>query len=203
MAGVELIGIAGASGVGKSTVARSIREQFPEVVEVVHFDDFQKSNKDINEELGNIENWDDPRVTDFDNAYIKLAALARGEEIELEVKNEFDNPDFIAKHIFVRYPKKVLPKELAIVEGHYSFYDERIRNLFSISIFLKGNLEVSTLRRTKGTDSDYNEQFLLPMFHRHIAPLESLATHVINTDGLNQTDVTKLVYTILSASLKN
>lgn len=186
---VALIGLAGASGVGKSSVARGIQALYPEIVEVVHFDDFQKSNDEIIRCLGSIANWDDPEVTDFEDAFCSLSALKAGQEAVLQVKNEFDNPGFIFEGKYERFAKIIHPKEVVIVEGHYVLYDERVRRLFDMSLFLKGDVSVSTARRTKGTDHTYNQTYLLPMFEEHIVPTEMHADCVIEVDGLNAQQV--------------
>lgn len=203
MAKNELVAITGPSGVGKSTAARTINSLYPETTEVVHFDDFQKGNNDIVAELGSIENWDDPRVNDFNEAFLKLSMLSRGNPIEVRVKNEFDNPDFVGKSRFIRYPKIIQPANIVIVEGLYTIYDERVRSLFSTSIFLKGNLDTCTDRRTKGTNNEYNRKYLLPMFHQHIEPLEPFATDVLSIDGLDQKDVANAIFKILKSKFSS
>lgn len=202
MSNIELIGICGASSSGKSTLALELRERWPERVAVVHFDDFQKPNETIENELGSVSNWDDPRVTDFDEAYAKLAQLKNGQPITVQVKNEFDNPDFI-RNVFVRFSKTIQPRPLIIVEGHYTLYSPDIRSLFDVAIFLDNDLLESTKRRTKGTDTTYNETYLLPMFRKHIAPTAEFADMVIDVNSLEKSEVAQIVGNMLIGRLSH
>lgn len=194
---IELIGICGASGAGKSTLALGLQEMFPHDTAVVHFDDFQKSNELITAELGSIKNWDDPRVTDFDMAYNALRDLKENRPITVQVKNEFDNPGFY-HNVFVRFPKTIEPKRLTLVEGHYTLYDSRIRNLFSLTLFLENDISVSMKRRTKRTDDNYNQTYVLPMFKRYVEPTGRFADRIIDVNQKNPVDVAEFVGALLA-----
>jgi uridine kinase len=190
----SLILIAGASGSGKSTVSRLLCEEQPEVMSVVHFDDFQFDADTLVPDEDGFRNWDEPAFTNFEDAYKKLKDLKNGRYITLQAKNEYDNPEYIRGN-FRRLPIEVKPKRICIAEGHYALLDERVRALSDLSIFLSLDFNSSTARRTKLSTSKYDERYLLPMHEKFVYPTAEFADEVLDINGLDLRDTLELIRT--------
>lgn len=171
--------IAGPSGSGKSTVARALHGIDPVGTAVVHFDDFQHDAIDLTRDNEGYVNWDTPDFTNFNEAYEKLLALKMGRTVYLQAKNEYDNPSYI-KGEYKRIKIEVKPAPLIIAEGHYALLNDRVRSLAELSIFLHTDFSVSAARRTKKSDSRYDEKYLRPMHEAYVYPTQHCADTVIN-----------------------
>lgn len=75
----HIIGIAGGSGCGKSTLAYALKDHYPDQIEVVHFDDYQREEADV-PLLGNMKNWDHPDAINFEKLHTDLSSLKKGKK---------------------------------------------------------------------------------------------------------------------------
>ena len=94
-----IIGIAGASGSGKSTLATHIKKKYSEKVEVIHFDDYQKEEKEV-PLLENMRNWDHPDAIDFEKLLNDIKKLKNKEEVTEKAKWVYR---FLQKHFTCQY----------------------------------------------------------------------------------------------------
>ena len=178
----RLIGIAGGSGSVKSTLAYSLQDRLPNLIEVVHFDDYQKSSEQIHY-FNNMRNWDCPEAIDFDKLLSDLDLLKSGKDVEIMTKSERHNPRYIKDWKRVSYTMRA--KELIIIEGYMSLTDERVRELYDLTIFLDLCFEERIKRRTKFISSDYTEKVLMPMHEMYVEPTKELADIVIKMEEHN------------------
>ena len=79
------VGIAGGSGSGKSTLSYRLRDNFPDFIEVVHFDDYIKEDKDV-PFLEGMRNWDHPDAIYFEKLYQDLLLLKEDQKIRFSQK---------------------------------------------------------------------------------------------------------------------
>lgn len=130
---VVLIGVAGDSGVGKSTFLRRLSDLFgEEFLTVICLDDYHSLDRKQRKDTGITAL--DPRANNFDLMYEQLKALKHGQSIDKPIYNhetgEIDPPEQIkANHIIV-------------VEGLHPLYDERVRSLLDFSVYLDISDEV-------------------------------------------------------------
>ena len=156
-----LISIAGGSGCGKSTLAYGLQELYPHLIEVVHFDDYQKKAADI-ELMEGIPNWDHPRAIEFDQLYTDLKKLISGKNVTIMTKSKAINPAYNKDGRITHLMKS---KKIIIIEGYMVLLDERIRDLSNLKIYLDLPFEVSSQRRDKMAYHDeekYNKTILKP-----------------------------------------
>ena len=149
-----LIGIAGGSGSGKSTLAYGLRDKFPDLIEVVHFDDYQKMKEQIPVHHG-MRNWDHPEAIDFAGLLRDLESLKSGQDVEVMTKSAKHNPDYEKSG---RIPHTMKAKKIVIIEGYMALTDERIRKLYDFSIFLDLHAGERMKRRTKFINPKYTEK---------------------------------------------
>jgi uridine kinase len=190
-----LIGIAGGSGSGKSTVARRIRDSLRQgsVVFLDH-DAYYKDLEHVPEPVRVQVNFDHPDSLDNDLFVTHLEVLISGRAIEKPVY------DF-ARHTRAPETVRVEPREVIIVDGILLFAEERLREMFDLKIFVDADADVRFIRRLqrdideRGRSlSSVTEQYLStvrPMHFEFVEPSKRYADVIIPRGGQNRagTDV--------------
>jgi uridine kinase len=188
-----LIGIAGGSGCGKSTLSYGLKDKYPDLIEVVHFDDYMKEEIDIPFFEG-IRNWDHPDTINFERLYNDLIQLKNNKEVKVMTKSNILNPTYEEKG---RIEHVLKPKKIIIIEGYMALYDKKIRDLFDFKIFLNIPITESMKRRDKITyndELDYNNKILVPMHTKYVAPTKNLANLSIDVLKNDKYAVYEIVY---------
>jgi len=174
-----LIIIAGGSGSGKSTLAYSIKKKYPDLIEVIHFDDYQKGEEDVPMFYG-MRNWDHPEAIYFDSLIKDIIMLKNDGDVEIFTKSSIVNPEYEAKG---RIPHTMMSKKILILEGYLALYNEAVRDMADLKIYLDLNLKTGIKRRKKVTyydESDYNSLILEPMHEKYVKPSSKYADIIIN-----------------------
>ena len=192
-----IIGIAGGSGCGKSTLAYGLKDKYPDLVEVVHFDDYQK--EEVNVPLfENMRNWDHPDAINFEQLYSDLIQLINNQKVEIMTKSSVLNPSYEKKG---RIKHILNPNKIIIVEGYLALYDKKIRELFDLKIFLDIPISESMKRRNKITynnESEYNNKILVPMHLKYVVPTEDKADLSLDVVKNNKDKVFNIIHNKLS-----
>ncbi|WP_049901369.1 uridine kinase [Natrinema sp. J7-1] len=182
------IGIAGGTGAGKTTVARTVSETVGEAVTRIPLDNYYKDLSHLAFEDREQVNYDHPSAFEWDLLREQLEALLAGESIEMpqydfEVHNRTDNR------------VTVDPSEILVLEGILALYDEEIRDLLDLRVYVMTDADVRILRRIerdviergrdlKGVIDQYLET-VKPMHERFVAPTKKQAD-VIIPEGANR-----------------
>jgi uridine kinase len=184
-----VIGIAGGTGSGKTTVVNQIIKQLPsEEVCVISQDSYYKSTDNLSyEERSNI-NFDHPRAIDFDLIVKQLKKLKSGKTIEQPVYS-------FVTHNRTKDTIKTHPRKVVIVEGILILNNEELRNLFDIKIFVHADADERLIRRMRrdiserGRDLDEvlnrYQNTLKPMHLQFIEPTKNYADIIIPNDKRN------------------
>jgi uridine kinase len=138
-----LIGIAGGTGSGKSTVARKIAEGLPaESVAVIDHDSYYRDRSDIGFEARSKLNFDHPDELDNDLLVEHLQALREGRAVDVPIY------DF---KLNARLPerRRVVPTRIVIIEGILVFVEERVRRLLDVKIFVDTDADIRVFRRIR------------------------------------------------------
>ena len=124
-----IIGIAGGTGSGKSTFTNRLKEEFGDRVSVVYYDNYYKAHDDIPLEERALINYDHPDSFETDLIVSHLESLRNGESIDCPVYDY---------SIHNRTDRKIHihPAEVIIVEGILVLYDERLKNMMDIKIYV-------------------------------------------------------------------
>ena len=184
-----IIGIAGGTGSGKTTVVKQIINQLPvgEVC-VISQDSYYKETSDLSYEERTKINFDHPRAIDFDLLVKQLKELKSGNVIHQPVYS------FIT-HNRTEDTVKTHPRKVVIVEGILIFNSEELRNLFDIKIFVHADTDERLIRRVKRDINDRGRNIdevlnryqdtLKPMHQQFIEPTKNFADMIIPNDRYN------------------
>ena len=136
------IGICGASGSGKSTMAREIRDSLTCNALILGQDCYYKDYSHLPFQERCRINYDEPDVFDFDELLEDLNALERGEPI---TRNAYD----YTNQMRADTDELLLPPDVLILEGIHMFRDKRISNKMALKLYMHVDVDVCLLRRIK------------------------------------------------------
>jgi uridine kinase len=138
-----LIGIAGGTGSGKSTVARKIADGLPaDSVAVIDHDSYYRDRSDLSFEARSHLNFDHPDSLDNDLLVEHLEALRNSVAVEVP------NYDF-KTHSRLPERRRVAPPRILIVEGILVFVEERVRRLLDVKVFVDTDADIRVFRRIR------------------------------------------------------
>ncbi len=184
-----IIGIAGGTGSGKTTVVQQIMNELPsEEVGIISQDSYYKQTPELSYDERVKINFDHPNAIDFELLTTHLAALKAGDTIEQPVYS------FITHNrttdTIITHPRKVM-----IVEGILILSDARLREMFDIKIFVHADSDERLIRRLKrdiaerGRDMqevlNRYQNTLKPMHEQFIEPSKAYADIIIPHDKYN------------------
>ena len=184
-----IIGIAGGTGSGKTTVVDKIIKQLPlDEVCVISQDSYYKATDNLSYEERTKINFDHPRAIDFDLLIKHLKALKKGKTIQQPVYS-------FVTHNRTKDSVKTHPRKVVIVEGILIFNSEELRDLFDIKIFVHAETDERLIRRVRrditdrGRDIDEvlerYQNTLKPMHQQFIEPTKNHADIIIPNDRYN------------------
>ncbi|MDO5036844.1 MAG: uridine kinase [Tissierellia bacterium] len=136
-----LIGIAGGTGSGKTTVANDLISKLPKGKSLlIKEDNYYKDQSDLPPAQREKTNYDHPLAFDHDLLVDHLRDLKAGQSIEVPLY------DYTC-HNRKKETLHVEPAEIIILEGILIFYDETLRDLLDLKIFVDTDSDVRILRR--------------------------------------------------------
>ncbi|HSD13270.1 MAG TPA: uridine kinase [Flavobacterium sp.] len=184
-----IIGIAGGTGSGKTTVVHQIMNELPEAeVGIISQDSYYKANHGLSFDERALINFDHPRAIDFELLVSHLKDLKEGKNIEQPIysfvtHNRTDDT-------IVTHPRKVM-----IVEGILILTNPELREMFDIKIFVHADSDERLIRRLKrdiaerGRDMEEvlnrYQNTLKPMHQQFIEPTKAFADIIIPNDKYN------------------
>ena len=136
-----VIGVAGGSGSGKSTVTREVLASIgPEMAAVVMQDDYYLDQSHLSPEERRKTNYDHPDAFDWPLMVQHVQALRRGEAIEMPTY-DFAQDNRASETITVK------PAPVIVIEGLFALYDAELRKMMSLKIFVDTAPDVRFIRR--------------------------------------------------------
>ena len=135
-----IIGIAGGTGSGKTTLTKKLQEEFGAHVSVLYHDNYYKSHSEMPFEERTRLNYDHPDAFDTGLMIRDIQALQRGETIRCPVY-DYTIHDRSGETVEVR------PTKVILVEGILIFENKALRDLMDIKIFVDTDADVRILRR--------------------------------------------------------
>jgi len=185
-----IIGIAGGTGSGKTTVVRRIVESLPEgSVAVIPQDSYYNDQSALPLEVRKKTNFDHPDAFDWPLFAQQIADLRHGRAIEQPTYSYL---------VCTRLPETihVEPKEVIIIEGIMSLYDKELRDLMDLKIFVDAGPDERLLRvisrdmveRGHPLEMliDKYRDILKPMHDQFIEPTKQFADIIVPNGGNNQ-----------------
>jgi uridine kinase len=140
MSSPVIIGIAGGTGSGKSSIADAIQSEVKEHITVITQDSYYKNYKDLTFEERSKINYDHPDTFDTQLLIKHLKALKRNVPIEMPVY-DFET------HLRTKNTILMNPSKVIILEGILIFENKELRSLPDIKIFVDTDADVRILRR--------------------------------------------------------
>lgn len=183
-----VIGIAGASGAGKTTLAKKLQTSLGEDVAVICQDNYYKDLSHLSIDQRSQTNFDAPGSIDFDLLKTHLKALKAGKVIDLPVY------DFVT-HSRTDETIKIDPKKITIIEGCLVFAVPEIRDICDMKLFVEADMDICLCRRIERDQKERGRSFpdiknqylktVRPMFLKYIAPSKAYADLIIPNKSEN------------------
>ena len=185
---ILVIGIAGGTGSGKSTLVKNLVTTFGNAVTVLGHDNYYRRLDHLPMEERVKVNYDEPAALETELMVAHLEALRSGFAVECPVY------DF-AQHNRSNETTHIVPTSVIIVEGILIFENEALRNLMDIRIFVDTDADVRLCRRIKRdvrergrTIESVIEQYqttVKPMHEKYVEPSKRYAHLVVPEGGKN------------------
>lgn len=182
-----IIGIAGGTGSGKTTLTNALLDRFDGQVGVIYHDNYYRRNDHLTYEQRCDLNYDAPEAFENDLLIQHLQEIHQGQNIHTPVY------DF-AQHNRSSQTLLVEPRPIIILEGILIFAEPRIRELCDIKLFVDTDADTRILRRLRRdvlergrTIESVEKQYLTtvkPMHELHVEPSKKYADMII-PEGVN------------------
>ena len=185
---ILVIGIAGGTGSGKTTLMNNIVETFGDDVTILSHDNYYRRLDHLTMEERTKVNYDEPAALETELMATHLQALRSGFAVECPVY------DF-AQHNRSSQTIHIVPRKVIIVEGILIFENQALRDLMDIRIFVDTDADVRLCRRIKRDVSKRGrtldsvlEQYqttVKPMHEKYVEPSKKFANIVVPEGGKN------------------
>ena len=185
---ILVIGVAGGTGSGKTTLVKKLVEHFGDAVSVVSHDNYYRRHDEMTYEERCLINYDEPAAFENDLMAKHLDALRQGESVECPV---YDYTVHNRSDETVVIPAR----RVILVEGILIFADEALRERMDIRIFVDTDADIRLCRRIK---RDVNkrarslesvltqyQQTVKPMHEKYVEPSKKYANLVVPEGGKN------------------
>ncbi|MDD4833106.1 MAG: uridine kinase [Clostridia bacterium] len=191
-----VIGIAGGTGSGKTTIAKKLIEAFSDDCAVLSHDFYYKSNEGMSFEERAMQNYDHPNSLDTDLMVEHLSELKMGKTI--------NHPTYdFSNHARRETWQTLESSNIIIVEGILIFESEKLRDLIDVKLFVDTDADVRFIRRLtrdvkmRGrTIESVIEQWLTtvkPMHEQFVEPSKRYANLIIPEGGHNKVAVDMII----------
>ena len=188
MKDILVIGIAGGTGSGKTTLMDNLIRQFSEDVTILSHDNYYKRHDELTYEQRCLLNYDEPAALETDLMARHLDALRHGQAIDCPVY------DF-TQHNRSDETIRLEPKSVIIVEGILILENQELRDLMDIRIFVDTDADVRLCRRIKrdvekrgrSLESVLNQyqNTVKPMHEMYVEPSKKFANIIVPEGGKN------------------
>lgn len=199
-----ILGIAGGTGSGKTTVVRQILNELPGAeVTVISQDSYYKKNDHLSYQERCKINFDHPNAIDFDLLISHVKELKKGNSIEQPIYSFVTHNR--VEDTLITHPKKVI-----IIEGILILTDKDLRKLIDVKVFVHADSDERLIRRLRRDiqerGRDINEVLeryqstLKPMHQEFIEPTKNYADLIIPNDTYNTVAI-DIVRTVINQRL--
>ena len=201
-----IIGIAGGTGSGKTTLVDRLKEQFGDDISVLTHDSYYAAHHDLTLEERQALNYDHPASFDTDRMIQDLEDLKAGKTIHCPVYD-------YAIHNRTDDTVEIKPTKVVIVEGILIFQNKALRDLLDIKIFVETDADVRILRRALRDVEERGRslesvvtQYLTtvkPMHEQFVEPTRKYADIIVLEGGHNLVALDMIMQRIASHIAEN
>jgi uridine kinase len=192
-----IIGIAGGSGSGKSTVARKVAEALSQSsVAFLDMDAYYRNFAHLPMEERKRVNWDHPESFDTELFATQVRELCAGRSIEKPVY------DFVS-HTRSERTLRVDPADVLVLDGILLFVDETLRDLCDVKVFVDADADIRLIRRLKRDVTKRGRkleeviaqylEFVHPMHLQFVEPSKRYADVIVPRGGHNAVAIEMIV----------
>ncbi|MBK7583864.1 MAG: uridine kinase [Myxococcales bacterium] len=192
-----IVGVAGGTGSGKTTVARALTAGLPDgAATLLEHDSYYRDRPDISYEERSALNFDHPDSLETELLVEHLDALRRGEAVEVPAYDFSTHRRRAERH-------KILPAPVIAVEGILVFADERLRQRFDLKVFVDTDADIRVFRRIRRdleqrgrTFQSVRDQYyssVRPMHLQFVEPSKRWADVIVPEGGKNSVAIELLV----------
>jgi uridine kinase len=196
-----IIGVAGGTGSGKSTVARNVASALGEAsVAFIDMDAYYVDYAQLPFEQRKTVNWDHPDAFDWDLLVRQLTELSEGRAIEKPV---YDFHNHVRSHSVVQIP----PADVIVIDGILLFVDARVRDLCDVKVFVDADADIRLIRRIRRDMTkrgrplpEILDQYLStvqPMHLEFVEPSKRYADVIVPRGGHNPVAIEMIVAKIV------
>ena len=190
---MTIIGIAGGTGSGKTTVVRRIAKALPpHCAAVIPLDSYYNDTSGMTPEERKQINFDHPDAFDWKLLTEHISKLKHGEAIEQPTYSYIESNR-------LKETVHVEPKPVIIIEGIMTLHYKKLRDMMDLKIFVDTDADVRLIRnirrdvvergRTVNMVLDRYEKVLKPMHEQFIEPTKKFADLIIPSGGENKTGI--------------
>ena len=188
MRDILIIGIAGGTGSGKSTLTERLKKRFGDEVTVIRHDDYYKEQHALTYEQRVTVNYDCPEAFDTDLLIRHLNELRAGREVDIPVYD-------YTIHDRSYEVRRIAPTPVILLDGILILENKTLRSLFDIKLFVDTDADVRVLRRIlrdtnergRSLDSVITQYLttVKPMHEAFVEPSKKYADIIIPAGGKN------------------
>ena len=202
MKDVVVIGVAGGTGSGKSTLVKRLQEAFKndDVATICH-DFYYKAHPELSYEERTKLNYDHPAAFDTDMLVEHIRQLKEGKNVECPVYS-------FVEHNRTTETLPVAPSKVIIIDGILIFENEELRNMMDIKVYVDTDADLRLARRIlrdvrergrsmESVISQYTKT-VKPMHEQFVEPSKRYADVIIPEGGFNSVAVSMLIQNIRS-----
>lgn len=185
---ILVIGIAGGTGSGKTTLMKNLIERYGNDVTVLSHDNYYKRRDDLTYEERCAINYDEPDALETDLMAVHLDRLRHGQAVDCPLY-DFTQHNRSAETLHIE------PRRVIIVEGILIFENKPLRDLMDIKIFVDTDADVRLCRRIKRDVTKRGrtlesvlqqyQQTVKPMHEKYVEPSKRYADIIVPEGGKN------------------
>lgn len=204
MKDILIVGIAGGSASGKTTVVNKIKEFFGDGITVIGHDNYYKAHDDMTYEERTHLNYDHPNAFDTERMIEDVKRLKAGETVNIPVYD-------YSVHNRSNGTQTITPQRVVVLEGILLLYDAGLRELMDVKIFVDAPADERLVRRIKrdmaererslhSVLSQYQDT-VRPMHEQFVEPTKAYADIIIPRGGENHVGI-GILQSFLAQKLK-
>lgn len=188
MKDVLIVGIAGGSASGKTTVVNKVKKFFGDNITVIGHDNYYKAHDEMTYEERTQLNYDHPNAFDTERMIEDVKSIKEGRAVDIPVYD-------YSIHNRSKETLHIEPQRVVILEGILLLYDARLRDLMDVKIFVDAPADERLVRRIRRdmAERDRSLQSVLsqyqdtvrPMHEQFVEPTKAYADVIIPRGGDN------------------
>ena len=189
---ILIVGIAGGSASGKTTVVNKIKEFFGDGITVIGHDNYYKAHDDMTYEERTHLNYDHPNAFDTERMIEDVKKLKVGETVNIPVY------DYGAHNRSDR-TQTITPQRVVVLEGILLLYEAKLRDLMDVKIFVDAPADERLVRRIKRDMAERERSLhsvltqyqdtVRPMHEQFVEPTKAYADVIIPRGGENHVGI--------------